>query len=158
MLRRSQSVKQTTLYTLSKLYFNIQISRWSLSVFMPTYLFIHKNRLTKTEVLQGRRAKSEWWWRQKHNYMNYNNKSHCFSIRLTSFPWDLGVRSSSLVNSMRRRVTGQMQEPEDDVTGVASFELAVLLVSFLLHEAGLICGAAFCSRVLSYCQELGCLL
>lgn len=39
-----------------------------------------------------------------------------------------------------------MQEPKDDVTGVAAFELAVLLISFLLHEAGLVGGAAFCKQ------------
>ena len=45
---------------------------------------------------------------------------------------------------MRRTVTGQVQEPEDDVTGVAAFQLAALVVTFVLDEAGLVCGAAFC--------------
>lgn len=44
-------------------------------------------------------------------------------------------------------MTGQMQEPEDDVAGVAALELADLVIPFLLGEAGLVCGAAFCGRV-----------
>lgn len=75
---------------------------------------------------------------------------------LASFPWDLGVRSRSLVNSVRRSVTSQMEEPEDDVTGVAPFVLAVLLVSFLVHEAGLVCGAAFCANGLTYYHKRIC--
>lgn len=43
---------------------------------------------------------------------------------------------------MRRTVASQMQELEDDVTGVAAIELAGLFISFLLDKAGLICGAA----------------
>lgn len=43
-----------------------------------------------------------------------------------------------------RGVTGQMQEPEDDVTGVAALKRAGLVVSFLLDEARLVCGAALC--------------
>lgn len=42
-----------------------------------------------------------------------------------------------------------MQEPEDDVTGVAAIELAGLFISFLLDKAGLICGAALWGRVKS---------
>lgn len=47
---------------------------------------------------------------------------------------------------MRRGVAGQMQEPEDDVTGVTAFELAALVISLLLDEAGLVCGAALCGK------------
>lgn len=65
---------------------------------------------------------------------------------------------------MRRTVTGQVQEPEDDVTGVAAFQLAGLVVSFVVDEAGLVCGAAFCgttnkggvineNMVVSYCNH-----
>lgn len=43
-------------------------------------------------------------------------------------------------------MTGQMQEPEDDVTGVAAFELASLVISLLLDEAGLICGTTLCGK------------
>ena len=43
-------------------------------------------------------------------------------------------------------MAGQMQEPEDDVTGVAAFGLAALVVSLLLDEAGLVCGAALCGK------------
>lgn len=57
---------------------------------------------------------------------------------------------------MRRSVTSQMEEPEDDVTGVAPFVLAVLLVSFLVHEAGLVCGAALCGGGLTYYNKLIC--
>lgn len=45
-----------------------------------------------------------------------------------------------------RSVAGQMQELEDDVAGVTTFELAGLLISVVLREARLICSAAFCSR------------
>lgn len=47
---------------------------------------------------------------------------------------------------MRRGVTSQMQEPEDDVTWVAAFIMARLVVSLLLGEAGLVCGAALCGE------------
>lgn len=60
-----------------------------------------------------------------------------------------GVRngsSSSLMESMRRCVTSQVQQPQDDVTGVAAFQLAALLVCFLLWHAGLVQGAALCGR------------
>lgn len=46
-------------------------------------------------------------------------------------------------------MTSQMQEPEDDVTGVTGLKLAGLIVPFLLNKAGLVCGAAFCGRVLA---------
>lgn len=49
-----------------------------------------------------------------------------------------------MVDPVRRSVTSQVQEPEDEVTGVAAFELAGLVVSVLLKQAGLVCGAAFC--------------
>lgn len=52
-----------------------------------------------------------------------------------------------MVDSMGRIEASQMQEPEDDVTGVAAFELAVLVVSFVLAEAGLVRDAAFCKTV-----------
>lgn len=52
-----------------------------------------------------------------------------------------------MVNSMRRRVASQMQEPEDDVARVAAIELAGLIISLLFDEAGLVCGAAFCGMV-----------
>lgn len=57
------------------------------------------------------------------------------------------------MNSMRRSVTGQMQEPEDDVTWVTAFQLAGLVVSFVLDEAGLVRGAAFCGRVLTHTKK-----
>lgn len=52
------------------------------------------------------------------------------------------------MNPMRRRVPSQMQQPEDDVSRVAAFELAGLVVTFVLVEAGLVCGAALCGWVL----------
>ena len=54
-------------------------------------------------------------------------------------------------------MAGQMQEPEDDVTGVAAFGLAALVVSLLLDEAGLVCGAALCGKkkkIYIYSKEL----
>lgn len=59
---------------------------------------------------------------------------------------DLVFRGSSLVDSMRRSVTGQMQEPEDDITGITAFKLSNLVVSFLLDETGLICGTTLCRK------------
>lgn len=41
-----------------------------------------------------------------------------------------------------RSVTSQTQEPEDDVRRVAAFITAGRIVSVLLGEAGLVCGAA----------------
>lgn len=47
---------------------------------------------------------------------------------------------------MSRGVTSQMKEPEDDVTWVAAFITARLVVPLVLGEAGLVCGAALCSK------------
>lgn len=51
---------------------------------------------------------------------------------------------------MRRSATGQMQEPEDDIARITAFKLSDLVLSFLLDEAGLICGTALCRKT----QEL----
>lgn len=80
--------------------------------------------------------------------MNYNYKSH-FVSAAEDFPVRPWCQGQLLVNSMRGSVTGQMQEPEDDVTGVAAFKLAGLVVSILLEEAGLVCGAALWGRILT---------
>lgn len=54
-----------------------------------------------------------------------------------------------------RSVTSQVQQPQDDVTGVAAFQLAALLVCFLLWHAGLVHGAALCGRRRSELQKVG---
>lgn len=105
-----------------------------------SYIKIYWQRRS-TEVLQGKELNQSDDDKQRNTAMWTTTTS-------PSFPWDLGARSNSSVNSMRRSVTGQMQEPEDDVTGVAAFQLAGLVVSFVLDEAGLVRGAAFCARVL----------
>lgn len=56
------------------------------------------------------------------------------------------VGSSSLVDSMRS-VAGQMEEPEEDVSRVADLQRAALVVSVLLHKAGLVCGATLYDQV-----------
>lgn len=137
--------KTTQFYSLLKLYFSMQITEWPQPVFIPK--FIHKNSLYSqrhsTEVLQAKEQN-----RRRDIYCrNTWTTSPISPLQLESLQRDAGVESSSLVHSMRRSVASQMQEPEDDVTGVAAIELADLLISFLLDKAGLICGAALCDRV-----------
>lgn len=96
-----------------------------------------------TEVLQMKEQQSDD--KQRNTTIWTRTTSPDLSLQLESVRWSLGVRSSSLVNSMRRAAS-QMQEPEDDVTRVAAVELAGLIISLLFDEAGLVSGAAFCGR------------
>ena len=121
---------EDTLYSLKALFQHAAI--WMTTVFIP--IFIQKNILTKAQKYRRTNI-------QKYKDMNY---SHCPVSSLQ--PEKLGVGHISLVTLMRRRVTDQMQEPEDDVTGVAAFQLAGLVLSVLLDEAGLVCGATLCGE------------
>lgn len=129
----SKIKRNNVLYFLKTLFQHASI--WMTTVSFHPYFHTYKYS-DKGTLQTYSRAKSKMTNRT--TTLNYNNKSH--------FLWGLGVRSSSLVNSVRS-VTGQMQQPEEEVSGVAAFELAALVVSFLLHEAQLVCGAALCGRV-----------
>ena len=104
-----------------------------------SYIKIYRQRQS-TEELQGKEQNQS---DDKHrNTTIWTRTSPTSRLQPESFPSDDGTRNSSLVDSMRRTVTGQMQEPDDDVTGVAVVKLDSLVVSFLFDETGLVCGTA----------------
>lgn len=109
-----------------------------------SYIKIYRQRHS-TEGLQGKQLNQKHEDKQR-NATIWIRTSPPSSLQLQSFPWDLVVRGTSLVDSMRRSATGQMQEPEDDIARITAFELSDLVLSFLLDEARLICGTTLCRK------------
>lgn len=150
--------KKATLYFILKILFWHTGVLMMLSVMKLTCLFFlvcTQNKLTKCSGVEKQKKKKKVKSdevKKKTRPQETTTKSYLVPVSQGRFFFFFirpsGVRnssSSSLMDSMRS-VTSQVQQPQDDVTGVAAFQLAALLVCFVLWHAGLVRGAALCGR------------
>lgn len=141
----------------SKFYFDTELSwwccrSWNLFWFVQEINWPNAQWLRSKEKGKPKRneVKEEYTTTRNYNKVLFgapSNRGVCFSSSSSS--WDVrngSGGSSSLMDPMRRSVTSQVQQPQDDVTGVAAIQLAALLVCFLLRHAGLVQDAALCGR------------
>lgn len=109
--------------------------------YMPFFLVCTQNKLTKCSGVEKQKKKKKVKSdevKKKTRPQETTTKSYLVPVSQGRFFFFFirpsGVRnssSSSLMDSMRS-VTSQVQQPQDDVTGVAAFQLAALLVCFVL--------------------------